>query len=218
MVNFNKSSDTPLMGISTMMFGAAWDRKTGKQSAGAAKLSRLTGGRFNLGGKPKDVDLDLALVLYRDGEPKRLVIGHNPNPLNGAVVHSGDNQTGEGSGDDETIRYQLNSLSAEWVTEWAVAVTAFKPGTTFDHAQNVSLNVYDDSDRHDGRSVLLDELMPTLGTGHNVAIVATGKRNRGREGEPLDGWLIRLVDKSGRMQSQGSDASLMDFIKANAGI
>lgn len=216
MVNFSKSSDASLHGIQVLQFGAAWDRKTGKQTAGAAKLSRFTGGRFGQP-KAKAVDLDLALVLYRDGEPKRLVIGHNPDPVNGTVVHSGDNQTGEGSGDDETIRVMLDVVPA-WVTEWAVAVTAFKPGTNFDNAQNVSLNVYDDSDRNDGRAILLDELMPTLGSGHNAVVVATGKRNRGREGEPLDGWTTRLVDRSGRLSAQGQDAALMDFIKQNAGI
>lgn len=216
MVSFSKSSDVSLDGIQIIQFGAAWDRKAGKQTAGAAKLSRLTGGRFGQP-KAKAVDLDLALVLYRNGDPKRLVIGHNPNPVNGTAVHSGDNQTGEGSGDDESIRFLLDQAEP-WVTEWAVAVTAFKPGTTFDNAQNVSLNIYDDSDKHDGKAVKLDELMPTLGVGHNVVVVATGKRNRGREGEPLPGWTVRLVDKSGRMQVQGQDSALMDFIKANAGI
>lgn len=208
-ISFRKGTDTPLDGVTRLTFGAAWDRKTRKQSGFARKLSLRTGGRLNIGGGEKDVDLDLALVLYRDGEPKRIVIGHNPDPVHGAAVHSGDNQTGEGDGDDETIELFFDRLPA-WVTEWAVAVFAYKLGTSFDQAQNVSLNVYDASG---DRPVLLDELMPTLGSGATACVVASGKLdlNTGR-------WSTTLVDRSGRLSQQGDDTAVLAFTKQNAGI
>lgn len=212
-ITFRKGTDSPLDGITTLGFGAAWDRKTAKETKLSMWAARKTGGKIKLGGGQKDIDLDLAIVLYRDGQPKRIVIGHNPNPVVGAD-HSGDNQTGEGDGDDETATLDLDKLPA-WVTEWAVAVFAYKQGTSFDQAQNVSLNVYDNS----GRSpILLDELMPTLGSGATACIVASGKRNRNANGDPLDGWTTTLVDKAGRLGTQGDDNAILAFAKQNAGI
>lgn len=213
-ISFRKGVDSPLDGVNTLVFGAAWDRKTAKQSGWARKLAVKTGGKVNLGGGQKDIDLDLALVLYRDGQPKRIVIGHNMDPVNGAAVHSGDNQTGEGDNDDETIILHLDKLPA-WVTEWAVAVFAYKLGTNFDQAQNVSLNVYDGT----GRSpILLDELMPTLGAGATACVIASGKINRDAMGDPIDGWTTTLVDKAGRLSTQGDDNAVLAFTKQNAGI
>lgn len=213
-VNFRKGVDSPLDGVTKVIFGAAWDRKTAKQAGWARKLAVKTGGKVNVGGGQKDVDLDLALILYRDGQPKRIVIGHNMDPVNGAAVHSGDNQTGEGDGDDETITLDLTKLPA-WVTEWAVTVNAYKLGTNFDQAQNVSLNVYDGSGR---TPVLLDELMPTLGSGATACVVASGKINRNAAGDPTEGWTTTLVDKAGRLSAQGDDNAVLAFTKQNAGI
>lgn len=213
-ITFRKGINSPLDGINTLVFGAAWDRKTAKQSGWARKLAVKTGGKVNLGGGQKDIDLDLALILYRDGQPKRIVIGHNMDPVNGSAVHSGDNQTGEGDGDDETITLHLDKLPA-WVTEWAVAVFAYKLGTNFDQAQNVSLNVYNGT----GRSLtLLDELMPTLGSGATACVVASGKVNRDGQDNPIDGWTTTLVDKAGRLSTQGDDNAVLSFTKQNAGI
>ena len=213
-VRFLKGIDSPLDGVTKLVFGAAWDRKTKKQAGWARKLSVKTGGKIDVGGGEKDIDLDAALILYRDGQPKRIVIGHNMDPANGAAVHSGDNQTGEGDGDDETITLDLEKLPA-WVTEWAVAVFAYKTGTNFDQAQNVSLNVYNASG---GAPILLDELMPTIGAKTTACVVASGKINRNTEGNPTEGWTTTLVDKAGRLSAQGDDTAVLAFSKQNAGI
>ncbi|AVD99466.1 hypothetical protein SEA_BING_44 [Streptomyces phage Bing] len=213
-VSFRKGVNSPLDGITRIFFGAAWDRKTAKESRFSRMVSQKTGGKIKLGGGEKDIDLDLALVLYRDGQPKRIAIGHNMTPVVG-VTHSGDNQTGQGDGDDETIELDLTKLPA-WVTEWAVAVFAYKQGTNFDQAQNVSLNVYDASGS--GAPVLLDELMPTLGSGATACVIASGKVNRNADGDPIDGWTTTLVDKAGRLGTQGDDNAILQFAKQNAGI
>lgn len=214
MMSLRKGVDSPLDGVTRLRFGAAWDQKTRKQSGFARKLALKTGGKINVGGGTKDIDLDLALILYRDTQPKRIVIGHNLDPVNGAAVHSGDNQTGQGDGDDESIDLSLTALPA-WVTEWAVAMFAYKMGTNFDHAQNVSLNVYDTSGP---APLLMDVLMPTLGSGATGAVVASGKVNRDAMGNPTGGWTTTLVDKSGTLATQGSDEAILAFTKRNAGI
>lgn len=213
-ISFRKGVDSSLDGVTKIVFGAAWDRKTAKESKFSRMVSLKTNGKVKLGGGQKDIDLDLALVLYRDGEPKRIVIGHNMDPVNGAAIHSGDNQTGAGDGDDETVTLDLSKLPA-WVTEWAVAVFAYKQGTSFDQAQNVSLNVYNAST---GSPMLLDELMPTLGSGATACVVASGKINRNAAGDSIDGWTTTLVDKAGRLGTQGDDNAVLSFTKQNAGI
>ncbi|MGC5362657.1 TerD family protein [Streptomyces sp. DT24] len=82
---------------------------------GKPLLSRV---RMGLGWEPafrgKDIDLDASVIAY----------GANRNHLdscyfgklsilNGAVKHSGDNLTGEGSGDDETIVVDLGRIPPE---------------------------------------------------------------------------------------------------------
>lgn len=212
-ISFRKGLDSPLDGVQSIQFGAAWDGKTRKQSRFAQKLAAKTGGKLSLGGGTQEIDLDLALVGYRDGDPKRLVIGHNPACIAG-VTHSGDNQTGEGSGDDEVITAHLDQVPMSF-TELAVVVTAFKHGTSFDNAQNVSLNVYDATGNS---AVLIDELMPTLGAGHNAVVVATLKRNLNPSGDPIEGWTTTLVDKAGRMHGQGEDSYVLDFVRSHGGI
>ncbi|WP_197359826.1 TerD family protein, partial [Streptomyces clavuligerus] len=74
--------------------------------------------RMGLGWEPayrsRDIDLDASVIAYGPNRNAidacyfgKLVI------LNGAVQHSGDNLTGEGAGDDETITVDLGRLPAE---------------------------------------------------------------------------------------------------------
>ncbi|HEX5568694.1 MAG TPA: TerD family protein, partial [Streptomyces sp.] len=85
--------------------------------------------RMGLGWEPafrgKDIDLDASVIAYDAGRRMidncyfgRLTI------LNGAVQHAGDNLTGEGSGDDETITIHLGGLPPE-VTGLVLTVNSF---------------------------------------------------------------------------------------------
>jgi stress response protein SCP2 len=199
---------SPVGMASKLSFGAAWDRKQGKQSRWQRKLAEKTGGKLNLGGGEKDIDLDLAVVLYRDSQAKRVAIGHNQDPTKtGKVWHSGDNQTGQGDGDDETAGLDIGDPNfPAWVDGFAVIVAAYKPGTTFDHAQNVSLNVYADGHK-------VDELMPTLGSGHNACVIMSGTKDTA-----TGAWSWSVVDHSGRMTAQGDESAILAFAKQHAGI
>ncbi|UGY90701.1 TerD family protein [Streptomyces gobiensis] len=85
--------------------------------------------RMGLGWEPayqgKNIDLDASVIAYDANRKKidacyfgKLAI------LNGAIQHSGDNLTGEGSGDDETITVHLAGLPPE-VTGLVFAVNSF---------------------------------------------------------------------------------------------
>ncbi|PXX95777.1 TerD family protein [Halomonas sp. LBP4] len=92
--NVSLSKEAP--GLTNVSVGLGWDVRT-------------TDG--------KDFDLDAsALVVGESG--KVLSDGHfvffnNKQDPSGAVVHQGDNLTGEGEGDDEVIKVALNNVPSE---------------------------------------------------------------------------------------------------------
>lgn len=89
----------------------------------------LSSVKMGLGWEPayrgKDIDLDASVIAFGVDRKKidacffgKLAI------LNGAIQHSGDNLTGEGGGDDETITVHLGGLPAE-VTGLVFTVNSF---------------------------------------------------------------------------------------------
>ncbi len=71
-------------------------------------------------------DLDASVfVLNETGKVRSdadFIFYNNKNGADGAVVHQGDNQTGEGSGDDEVVAVTLDKLSAD-IQKLSFAVT-----------------------------------------------------------------------------------------------
>lgn len=76
-----------------------------------------TGGAF---------DLDASLFLLNDGKKlvsdNHFIFYNNLESPDKAVIHSGDNLTGDGDGDDEQIKIDLTKIDAE-VKEITVVVT-----------------------------------------------------------------------------------------------
>ncbi|MFC9182625.1 TerD family protein [Streptomyces globisporus] len=112
---------------------------------GSPLLSRV---RMGLGWEPafrgKDIDLDASVIAY----------GPNRNHLdscyfgkltilNGAIKHSGDNLTGEGAGDDETIIVDLGRIPAE-ATGLVFTVNSFT-GQKFNEVAKAYCRLIDDA-------------------------------------------------------------------------
>ncbi|APS22271.1 MULTISPECIES: TerD family protein [Streptomyces] len=112
---------------------------------GAPLLSRV---RMGLGWEPafrgKDIDLDASVIAY----------GPNRNHLdscyfgkltilNGAIKHSGDNLTGEGAGDDETIVVDLGRIPAD-ATGLVFTVNSFT-GQKFNEVAKAYCRLIDDA-------------------------------------------------------------------------
>ncbi|MFD4223630.1 TerD family protein [Streptomyces griseus] len=112
---------------------------------GAPLLSRV---RMGLGWEPafrgKDIDLDASVIAY----------GPNRNHLdscyfgkltilNGAIKHSGDNLTGEGAGDDETIVVDLGRIPAG-ATGLVFTVNSFT-GQKFNEVAKAYCRLIDDA-------------------------------------------------------------------------
>lgn len=93
-------------GLSKVVVGLGWD------------VNKYDGGQ--------DFDLDASVFLL-DANGKvsggqDFVFYNNTTGANGAVVHSGDNLTGDGDGDDETVNIAINDIPAS-IEKISFAVT-----------------------------------------------------------------------------------------------
>lgn len=103
--NVNLSKEAPTM--TTMTIGLGWDARA---TDGAA------------------FDLDaVAFVLSATGKVRAdsdFIFFNNKQNAEGSVVHGGDNRTGAGDGDDESIVIHLNKMPAN-VEKVAICVTIY---------------------------------------------------------------------------------------------
>ena len=67
---------------------------------------------------------------------------NNVSAANGAVKHSGDNRSGEGEGDDESIVIDLDSLAAD-IKVIVFVVTANNEGGSFKHVETARAQLRD---------------------------------------------------------------------------
>ncbi|MFE7188749.1 TerD family protein [Kitasatospora sp. NPDC057541] len=92
--NVSLTKEAP--GLTTVTVGLGWDVRT------------TTGAEFDLDAS--------AIVLNADGKVlsnSHFVFFNNTSTPDSTVVHTGDNRTGEGAGDDEAINVNLAGLPAE---------------------------------------------------------------------------------------------------------
>jgi len=105
---------------------------------------RKAGGFFGklVGGGGGDIDLDASCLLF-DGNGRMVdqVWFRQLASGDGSIVHSGDNLTGAGDGDDETINVDLTRLPAS-VQTLIFTVNSFR-GDTFDRIENAYCRVVD---------------------------------------------------------------------------
>ena len=108
--NVNLSRNFP--GLRRLLVGLGWDARAtvGTEfdlDASVFLLTESGAGRFRVRG-------DADMVFY-----------NNPTSPEGAVVHSGDNRSGEGEGDDEVIRIDLSKMPAD-IVKVSVAVSIYE--------------------------------------------------------------------------------------------
>jgi tellurium resistance protein TerD len=128
-VNLSKENPT----LQKIKLGLSWDIKEGVNADLDASLIILNGED-----NPKML-ADDSLVYYNKTEA-----------YNGAIKHSGDNKTGDGDGDDETIIIDLAKLPAE-VQVLLAAITSYnKPETvasdiaTFGRVKSAKVKLYNE--------------------------------------------------------------------------
>lgn len=124
-------------GLSKVRMGLGWD------PAEAPKKSGFFGSMFG-GGAAADIDLDASCLLL-DAQKNLLdvVWFRQLQSRDGSIRHSGDNLTGEGSGDDEVIFVDLTRLPGN-VAYLAFTVCSFR-GQTFNEVGGAFCRLVDDS-------------------------------------------------------------------------
>ena len=99
-----------------------------------------------------DLDVSVFGLTSASGAPKLLgepwfVYFNNKNAPNDAIVHSGDNLTGEGEGDDENIQVVPTKLAPE-IDEVSIIVNIYDAAArhqNFGGVRNAYINIYNDA-------------------------------------------------------------------------
>ncbi|WP_337100726.1 TerD family protein [Paenibacillus sp. YIM B09110] len=116
-------------GLTKVVVGLGWD--TNKYNGG------------------NDFDLDAsAFLLYEDGKAKGaddFVFYNNKSGGAGSVLHTGDNRTGEGDGDDEQVQVDFSKIPAS-IHRIGITVTIYdyeSRGQNFGQVTNAFVRVVD---------------------------------------------------------------------------
>ncbi len=126
----NVSLEKVAPGMTKMLAGLGWD-------------TRATDG--------VDFDLDASIFMLGENgkvvDDKSFIFYNNLKSICGSVEHTGDNLTGEGDGDDETIKIDLSKVPST-VLKIAIAVSihdADARGQNFGQVSNAFVRVVDES-------------------------------------------------------------------------
>src|ERR1044072_576610 len=179
-----------LAGVAKMGVGVSWDPTSGS-----------SGGVLGWAKAQKGPDLALTPVLMSGDQPVRLAGLDSLDPLqNGSVTHTGDNQTGKGAGDDEMVEVDFAKVNGSPVTSIVFVAAAFKKGSSFSQARNVSFKVYDGTG---GRMDQVADIWPSLLGNHNANAVAKAVNNGGT-------WQLQVLNEPGTIR-QGDEQALLRF-------
>lgn len=118
-----------------------------------------------IGFDEQSADLDVSLFLLNKElltrEDDDFIFYSNEEALEGGIKHTGDSRTGAGSGDDEQILIDFNTVPFD-VTSIMVVLTIYDPeskGYTFKNVRNVYMRLEDrETERELFRYFLDDEL------------------------------------------------------------
>lgn len=96
------------------------------------------------GPKAVEIDLDASAILFdANKQPLDSVFFNNLKSKDGSIKHTGDNLTGAGDGDDETITVDLGSVAPN-VAHIVFVITSYSQ-QTFDMVENAFCRVIDES-------------------------------------------------------------------------
>lgn len=114
--------------LTQVRMGLGWD---------AVKKRGLFGGR-----KAQEIDLDASCMVYdASGKLVDAIWWKQLNSRDGSIVHTGDNRTGAGDGDDESIIVDLQRLSPN-VQTLVFVVNSFT-GQDFSQIENATCRLVD---------------------------------------------------------------------------
>jgi tellurium resistance protein TerZ len=164
-----------------------------KEAGGA--LARVTmglgwdaikkGGIFGFGAKTESVDLDASCVMFDEqNRPVDVVWFRQLKSQDGSIVHTGDNRTGAGEGDDEQIIVDLSRVPAN-VKSLVFTVNSFT-GQTFAQVENAYCRVVNAANNQEVARYDL-----SVQGAHTAQIMAKLYRHGGE-------WKMHAIGENGR--------------------
>lgn len=161
--------------LSKVVMGLGWDAK--KTGGGLIK------GMFG-GGGGDSIDLDASCVLF-DEQNKVVdtVWFRQLKSRDGSIVHTGDNRTGDGDGDDEQIIVALDKVPAH-VKALVFTVSSFT-GQTFNAIENAFCRLVDSSNNKEVARYTL-----SAQGSHTAQIMAKVYRHNGE-------WKMHAIGENG---------------------
>lgn len=168
MIELTKGQEFELVGedglpLTGLKMGIGWDKE---RTAGF------------IGTGAVDVDLDASAMEFSQGQFYDLAVFNNLTTRDGAVVHQGDNRTGAGAGDDETVIVDLTRVHP--VIDTIVFVVTSYQGHTLEWVNRAYCRVLTDGD------VELARLTLTHGVPHTGVAMAKVFRDGDR-------WRLRAI-------------------------
>jgi tellurium resistance protein TerZ len=147
-------------GLKRISMGLGWDAVKSK-------------GFMGFGGGQKSIDLDASCVLFDDaGNQVDAVWFRQLRSQDGSIVHTGDNRTGAGEGDDESILVDLPQVPAN-VKSLVFVVNSFT-GQNFSQIENAVCRLVDASNNNEVARYALSNQGP-----HTAMIMAKLYRHQG---------------------------------------
>ncbi|MFI3185459.1 MAG: TerD family protein [Methylococcaceae bacterium] len=161
--------------LSQIVMGLGWDAKQ-------AKVSMLKG-MFG-GGKTDAIDLDASCVLFNEqNKVVDTIYFGQLKSRDGSIVHTGDNRSGAGDGDDEQIKVDLSKVP-ENVKSLVFTVNSFS-GQTFDEVENAYCRIVDSSNNNE----IARYTLSSQGS-HTAQIMAKLYRHNGE-------WKMHAIGENG---------------------
>ncbi len=161
--------------LSQVVMGLGWDAKK-------VQVSMLKG-MFG-GGKTDAIDLDASCVMFDDqNKVVDIIYFGQLKSRDGSIVHTGDNRSGAGDGDDEQIKVDLDKVP-EKVKSMVFTVNSFS-GQTFNEVENAYCRIVDSSNN----SEVARYTLSSQGT-HTAQIMAKVYRHNGE-------WKMHAIGENG---------------------
>lgn len=138
------------------------------------------------GGGSKDIDLDASCLLF-DAQNRLvdMVYFGQLSSRDGSVCHSGDNLTGQGDGDDESISINLGQVSDN-IQTIVVTVNSYR-GQTFDQVETAFVRLMNQASNQEVLRFSLNEKGTNTGVIMGVLSRKTGEWVFQAIGVPVSG-------------------------------
>ncbi|WP_406832470.1 TerD family protein [Pedococcus sp. KACC 23699] len=174
-INLAKSSGGTLTNV---RMGLGWDERQ------AAPVKKGFFARMAASAGSGGIDLDASVILIGGGRVHEIVYFGNLKSKDGSIKHTGDNLTGAGDGDDESILVDLSKVPGQ-VEHLVFTINSFS-GESFNQIANAVARMVDSNNRDE--ELVRYEL--TGAGGHTAMVMAKVSRSGG-------GWAFTAIGQPG---------------------